>query len=444
MTMGLLAAWSQSHLLDSISASFGSDLAVLTGIIMAGSTGMFIASTAFLPNTLSMLLLTFTWSHWLRGQDNRVLLLTALMAIIGWPYAVIAAIIPCLVSMKPSYSLSDGKRVQTISLSTRVKMELLVRRFILGALFSFVYILVPSLCVERYYYGRWTFPSLNAVIYNVLSSSGGPNIFGVEPWHYYILNLLLNFNIFIPTSLLAIICLSLDRNRQKLGLLYASMLLPIAMFTKQAHKEERFLFIVYPLVCFFAAYTLNWFQSLSRKLRPLVNAALILGLAISVMRTCGLIKFYAAPQTLLTNWEQADAGKLCMSSNWYRFPGSFYLRNSVRLGFLKDAVTHLQPAYFTDTKSELWNVNQLNKAVDEQYSDISECKWFMGTKDELPSQHSATLLMCEPIMRTTTKAPYRWLWIPFLSSGRVSWESMCIYDLQKPESESSNDVIPYR
>jgi alpha-1,2-mannosyltransferase len=437
MMMGVLAAWSQSHFLDSISSAFGKELAKLTCIILAGSTGMFIASTAFLPNTISMILLTFIWSQWLRGQDNKAILLSVLMTVIGWPYAIIAAAIPCLISIKPSYAMSDGKRIESTVLSLRVKIELLLRRLILGALFSLIYILLPSLGIERYYYGRWTLPSLNAVIYNVLSASGGPEIFGVEPWHYYPLNLLLNFSLFLPASLLSILLLPFDSSKVKLGLLFANMILPMAIFTRQAHKEERFLFIVYPLICFFAAYTFSWIQKQSRLLRPLLNLVIMAGITVSGLRSFGLVQFYRAPEVLLSKWRPAEGGKLCMAANWYRFPGSFYLPDNVRLGFLEGAVAHLQPTYFADTKEEQANVNQLNRPIKEQYTSIDQCSWFMGTRDELSKKRMATPLSCEPLLNSGTRAPYRWLWIPFITTGKAKWDSMCIYQL----SDGHDDVI---
>lgn len=429
MSVGLMAAWSQSHFLDSIAFSFGKDLAKLTCLILAGSTGMFIASTAFLPNTISMILLTFIWSQWLRGQDNKVIILTALMFVISWPYAIIAAAIPCLVSMKPSYAMSDGKRTESKSLGLRVKIELLLRRVILGALFSLIYILLPSLGIERYYYGRWTLPSLNAIIYNVLSASGGPELFGVEPWYHYPLNLMLNFNIFMPVSLVSMLLLPFDSARLKLGLLSLNMILPLSIFGRQAHKEERFMFIAYPLICFFAAYTFIRLQQASKFLRPIVYLMISAGIIVSGLRSFGLVQFYQAPQVLLSKWKPMTPGKLCMATKWYRFPGSFYLQDHVRLGFLQGAVDHLQPTYFTDTKAEHPKVNQLNRPIKEQYTSIDQCTWFMGTADELPKNHITTPLECEPLLNAGTKAPYRWLWVPFLSESRAKWGSMCIYEL---------------
>lgn len=45
---------------------------------------------------------------------------------------------------------------------------------------------------------------LNIVLYNVFGGDVGPDIFGTEPWWFYILNGLLNFNILFLAALLSL------------------------------------------------------------------------------------------------------------------------------------------------------------------------------------------------------------------------------------------------
>jgi alpha-1,2-mannosyltransferase len=43
---------------------------------------------------------------------------------------------------------------------------------------------------------------LNIVLYNVFSGHGrGPDIFGTEPWWYYVFNLILYFNVLLVAAL---------------------------------------------------------------------------------------------------------------------------------------------------------------------------------------------------------------------------------------------------
>jgi alpha-1,2-mannosyltransferase len=115
----------------------------------------------------------------------------------------------------------------------------------------------------------------NIVRYNIFGSSGrGPELYGTSPWYYYLLNLNLNFNLLTPMSLLSLPALALTYviDRKRLGLVKPSAqqsspfsvlalrLLPLYLWlgilSLQPHKEERFMFPAYPLLCFNAAVTL--------------------------------------------------------------------------------------------------------------------------------------------------------------------------------------------
>lgn len=373
-----------------------------------------------------MTLLSLIWSFWLRGQDNRVLMLTAAMIILGWPYAVLDAIIPCFWSFKESFTLSDGGKVEAAKLSKSVKFQILIRRLVLAASFSSVYILAPSLLIERYYYGQWVLPSLNAVLYNVFGSSGGgPDVFGVESPTYYFLNLLLNFNLFFLSALLAPINFLRSHYRSKLILLWTCMITPMAVFTLQAHKEERFMFIVFPLICLFAGHFLAVSFGANKWLNAFAKASLFTGLFLCAMRSYGLIMFFEAPQKLLENWKPLSpaGGTLCMRGNWYRFPGSFYLNHPLQLGFVKNSVSCLQPTYFENTKTQVPKVNNLNKAIDSQFTDLDGCDWLL---EEEPAEELVED-RCSLILSAQTKPPFRWIWVPYLSRKHSTWKRMCIY-----------------
>lgn len=115
----------------------------------------------------------------------------------------------------------------------------------------------------------------NIVKYNIFGGSErGPELYGTSPWSFYFLNLVLNFNILVPLSLLALPALVVTYfiDRKRLGFYKPSsdqtspftiLTIRIAPFyiwlgilTFQSHKEERFMFPAYPLLCFNAAVTL--------------------------------------------------------------------------------------------------------------------------------------------------------------------------------------------
>lgn len=63
---------------------------------------------------------------------------------------------------------------------------------------------VPLIIVDSYYYGRLVIAPLNAVLYNVFNSHGGPELYGVEGAAFYLINLSLNFNLALIASLFSL------------------------------------------------------------------------------------------------------------------------------------------------------------------------------------------------------------------------------------------------
>jgi hypothetical protein len=72
--------------------------------------------------------------------------------------------------------------------------------------------------IDYGYYKKWMIVPLNIVLYNVFSDpSRGPNLYGTEPWHFYILNGLLNFNfVFIAALASGIVYLFAGTRNQAL------------------------------------------------------------------------------------------------------------------------------------------------------------------------------------------------------------------------------------
>lgn len=124
-------------------------------------------------------------------------------------------------------------------------------------------------------YGKLVLTPWNIVKYNIFGGAErGPDLFGSEPFSFYFLNLSLNFNVIFPLALVSLPSLMLTSvvDRKRLGFskpgpdqsspvaLIAIRLLPmylwIGVLSAQPHKEERFIFSVYPLICFNAAVTL--------------------------------------------------------------------------------------------------------------------------------------------------------------------------------------------
>jgi len=116
--------------------------------------------------------------------------------------------------------------------------------------------LLLSYLVDGFYFGKeFAIPSANIVIYNVLSSDRGPDLYGVESWRFYFSNLFVNFNVSLGFVCIA---LSLGFKRvfsNRVGIVsFASLLIWFAAMQSRPHKEERFLFVIYPCICLLASY----------------------------------------------------------------------------------------------------------------------------------------------------------------------------------------------
>lgn len=58
------------------------------------------------------------------------------------------------------------------------------------------------MAIDSYFYGKLVIAPFNIVLYNIFTSHG-PDLYGTEPWSFYLLNGFLNFNIVFILSLLA-------------------------------------------------------------------------------------------------------------------------------------------------------------------------------------------------------------------------------------------------
>ena len=125
--------------------------------------------------------------------------------------------------------------------------------------------------IDSLFYNKLVIAPWNIISYNIFSNSGGPGLYGTEPWHYYILNGLLNFNIAFALALVSGPVLILTRlfaykqlggprigvsNFTLLAFRLAPFYLWFAVLSSQAHKEERFMFAAHALLCFNAATAL--------------------------------------------------------------------------------------------------------------------------------------------------------------------------------------------
>ena len=178
-TRGILAglsAYTEWKLVNAL-CSIHSKLGLYTAVFLIGSSGMFFASCALLPSTFAMICVTWITAIWINQtqksdtttvklknptyHQQSIRLIMALInnttvstvfiysiaVILGWPFAgvlVLPFIIESLVSI---HSKSD--------------FFVFTRDGIIGALLSILFILIPSILIDRVFYRRWVFASFS-------------------------------------------------------------------------------------------------------------------------------------------------------------------------------------------------------------------------------------------------------------------------------------------
>lgn len=255
-------------------------------LLMALAPGMSHARRAILPSSACMICFTYALAEWLTSNHVAALLWGSLAVLLCWPFAALV-FVPIGVD------------------------ALLVRGFLpvllTGLASLLVFGLVPA-SIDSSYYGRWVWPFLQMVLYNAFGASGGgAHLYGVEPWTFYPKNVFLNLS-FLPLVFLGSAALppSPSRARAEPGktqtqntrldvvkFLLAPVLLHVLLFQSMPHKEERFLFVIYPAVCAGAGLFL------ATRVPRVVSYAAVLALAVFALSRNLALGRLSAPSTVL-------------------------------------------------------------------------------------------------------------------------------------------------
>ncbi|KAJ8309924.1 LOW QUALITY PROTEIN: hypothetical protein KUTeg_011789 [Tegillarca granosa] len=238
--LAFCCALSEIYFYKGVCKHFGANTGRILLCFLLLSAGMFNSCSAFLPSTFCMYMTLISMGGWLLENYKVAILATASSAIIGWPFAGVLGV-PIAIDI-----LFRRKRLKA---------------FIIWSVISLIVFLVPVVWVDLQYYGKLVIAPLNIVIYNVFTDHG-PDLYGVEPLSYYVINGFLNFNV---VFLLACCCLPLVILFIILDIPVWLVLLPmyiwIAIFFTRPHKEERFLFPIYPLFALSGAVAVDYIQN---------------------------------------------------------------------------------------------------------------------------------------------------------------------------------------
>jgi alpha-1,2-mannosyltransferase len=416
-TLALACALCQTRLYSVISRTMNPRVAIFFALALVFSPGMYHAAPAYLPSTFAMYatMLGFSafmdWSGGIKTAQG--ITWFALGATLGWPFAG-ALVLPFLIEeailASITGAISDG-----------------CSRLLQGAIGS-VFILALQIGIDSFFYRKFTCVPLNIVLYNVFSSgSRGPDIYGVEPWHFYIRNLGVNFNIWFFLALAAfplivtqhfILQKAVSKQTLLRSVVFVSpFYLWLAIFTAQPHKEERFMYPVYPALALNAAMSLHILLANFGSTDPLhlvskipvpvklavVSIPLLLSFDVGMLRTVGTFMAYSAPLNVYQPLHSPGVAKpgdtVCLGKEWYRFPSSFSLPHGVHAKFIKSEFSGLLPGEFSEANVGFglfpgtWLVppgmNDENLEDVGKYTDLNHCTFLVDSR--MPSATPTTL-----------------------------------------------------
>nr|XP_055161668.1 alpha-1,2-mannosyltransferase ALG9 isoform X2 [Nyctereutes procyonoides] len=441
------------------------------------STGMFCSSSAFLPSSFCMYTTLVAMTGWYMDKTSVAVLGVAAGAILGWPFSA--------------------------ALGLPIAFDLLVMKhrwksFFHWSLVALILFLVPVVVIDSYYYGKLVVAPLNIVLYNVFTPHG-PDLYGTEPWYFYLINGFLNFNVAFALALLVLPLTSLMEyllqrfHVQNLGhpywLTLAPMYIWFLIFFIQPHKEERFLFPVYPLICLCGAVALSALQKcyhfVFQRYRLehytvtsnwLASGMLFLFGLLSFSRSVALFKGYHGPLDLYPEFYRIATDptihtvpegrpvNVCVGKEWYRFPSSFLLPDNWQLQFITSEFRGQLPKPFAEgplaTRIVPIDMNDQNLEEPSRYIDISKCHYLvdLDTMGETPREPKYSSnreewisLAYRPFLDASRSSKLlRAFYVPFLSDQYTVYVNYTILkprkakQIRKKSGDRRRAELPYR
>jgi alpha-1,2-mannosyltransferase len=235
--------------------------------------------------------------------------------------------------------------------------------------------------------------------------------------------------------------------------LLTPMYIWLAVLVPRPHKEERFLFPIYPCLCLGAAMlsvsTVEFIGRLRSKTPP-TGRWMLLVLAIiwapatllSLGRTVALSKYYTAPLTVYSHLHHhADTADstICTCGEWYRFPSSFYLPSNIQsFGFVQSSFDGQLPQPFLPSGSKVNTVlhfNDQNRPEPASYTSIDDCDYLIDLFNSNDCRENDSIwkpLALGSFLLPTTSTLHRTLYIPGLherdeARGLVEYVDYILY-----------------
>ncbi|KAK3939054.1 Alg9-like mannosyltransferase family-domain-containing protein [Diplogelasinospora grovesii] len=373
------------------------------------SPGNFHSSTAYLPSSFAMymcMLGAAAFMNWRGGlKTSQGMFWFAVGGVFGWPFAA-ALCAPFMLEEGLFAILSDKERF----------IEALVR--VSRGVVATLVLVFFDMCINTFFYKKVEIVSWNIVKYNIFSETGGPELYGTEPWTFYFKNLALNFNIWFILALSALPLFLVQKMFSRSPQTFQSGLRPVvflspfymwlAIFTLQPHKEERFMYPAYPFLALNAALAMHILLSafghsdpktlvgmIPAKLKLfVVGLTMLLSIDIGLARIWGLYSAYSAPLSLYSPLNEDGVGgpgdSVCFGKDWYRFPSSYFLPRDMHAKFIRSEFRGLLPGEFSEARtgfgfwSGTWlpplGMNDRNEEDLGKYVDLKTCAFLVDTQ----------------------------------------------------------------
>jgi alpha-1,2-mannosyltransferase len=273
-------------------------------MILVISPGMYHAAPAYLPSTFAMYCTMLGLAAFMDRSGNTLrtsqgITWMAVGSVLGWPFAG-ALVLPFVAEDIFAGWLSG-------------RLDLTFWRLFRGASRGLAVLFIQTV-IDSFFYRELVCVPLNIVLYNVFSGgSRGPDIYGVEPWHFYIRNLALNFNIWFFLALAAPLIVMAQYYFARTPISWHTLLrslfnvspfyLWLAVFTIQPHKEERFMYPAYPALAWNAAFALHLLLAnfgMVKKIRVdvklvIVAIPMLLAFNVGMLRIVGTFQTFRLP-----------------------------------------------------------------------------------------------------------------------------------------------------
>ncbi|XP_054899742.1 alpha-1,2-mannosyltransferase ALG9 isoform X2 [Poeciliopsis prolifica] len=441
------------RLTRAVCKKFGLHVGRLMLAFLVLSTGMFCSSAAFLPSSFCMYTTLIAMTGWFQDSIPLAVMGVAAGGIVGWPFSA-------LIGFPIAFDLLVIKREW--------------KSFLIWCALALLLLLVPLVAVDSFFYGKLVIAPLNILLYNVFTEHG-PDLYGTEPWHFYFLNGVLNFNLVFVLALFSLPLTGLMEtllhrfNVQNLGRPYwltlSPMYLWMLVFFTRPHKEERFLFPIYPLICLSGAVALSSLQKcyhfLFQRYRLehytvssnwLALTTVVAFTVLSLSRSVALFRGYHAPLDLYPEFHRIAKDptlhsvpdgrpvSVCVGKEWYRFPSSFLLPHNWQLHFIQSAFKGQLPQPYASglqaTQIIPANMNDQNLEEPSRYVDIKQCHYLVDleTDEETPleprystSKEEWSVIAYKPFLQASRSSPlFRAFYIPFISDHHTTYRRYMI------------------